>query len=149
MTDDLFDEAFADALVPTTVKQDPLAKPPRSELESDALKEIENKLLKENLKIIESVPGWTELDPKNPHLMPDGWIEEMGEKEATRKHRIAQAAHLSGSKSPVGLKMAHETVMGIVKNKGSSGPTRQLNIQVVQLPIENRTANYEVIDVDD
>jgi hypothetical protein len=149
---DFLDEVFKkDELVPTTVKTEKVAieRPTKDELEANELKKVENKLLKDNLAVLEQVPGWTELDPKHPEVMPEGWIEQYGEKEATRRHRIAWAAMLSGSKSPTGLKMAHETVMNIVKSKGDSRPAQQLNIQVVQIPIDKMPNTYEVIDVDE
>jgi hypothetical protein len=144
---DWLDEALPeDALVPTTVKQETM--PTKAECEDEYLQEIESKLLTKHLEIVESVPGWTELDPDDPSQMPDGWIEKYGEQEATRRHRIAQAALLSPSKAPFGIHSSEKTVLNILKHKSEKKEDRPLNVNIVNIPIDNAQFNYQKIEVD-
>jgi len=136
-------------LVPTSIEQETPAELSKTERDDERLLAVESKILEESLNVLERVPGWIELDPKEPEKMPEGWITKFGEREATRRHRIAQAAMLSERNAPMGLHLHRDIVEGVMKRRQERGTNQKLNIQVVQIPIQHATINYTKQEVDD
>lgn len=109
----------------------------------ERLKDVQNEILVENLRIIEDVTHFRDIEPQQvvEGVLIDGtteppqeWIDQVGEVEAKKRLRIARAAWMNAKDAPVGLAIAKSVVVGITKALAtvSSGP-KVLNVAVVQM----------------
>lgn len=112
----------------------------------EALRAIEDELLKKSLGIVESALDFVELDPENNDEVPQEWIDELGEAEAVKRHRVARAGWLNAKEAPVAMKLAKDTAMGIVKARATDKlASRPLSVQVL-MPAPMR--DYSTKDVE-
>lgn len=81
--------------------------------------------------------------------IPFEW-EGLPEEEKKKKIRLAKAGWMSSSDTPHGVKMAHATVLGIIKAKATEQTgTKILNIESITFPSPSqKPEEFEVIDVD-
>lgn len=96
----------------------------------DAIREVEDRLLMKAMGQVENALSWDEIDFGTLEP-PAEWVAELGEVEAKRRLRAAQAAQMSSGESPVGLKHAKDLLLGVVKARAAekAGP-RSLNVVV-------------------
>ena len=104
-----------------------------AEIRYDKLADIEDGLFADSAVILGSVMKFADLDPADLSKIPKSWIEEYGQEEATKRHRIASAAWMNAKESPVALKMAQTTAIGITKARAAAGGggITKLNIGVM------------------
>lgn len=130
-----------------------LAKP-RSENEARQLRmrESEERLLETSLETMESALSWNEYSRDD---LTDEVIESLPEDEA-KKRRTALAASMPGAMAPVGLKLAANFIVGVMKARavasatpGSSGPLVQINmVAPVSSALPEGRPVYEVLDME-
>ncbi len=102
------------------------------------LADVEDILLDKAAALVDYASRYADLTPEMTGP-PDEWVDELGKEEADKAFRVAQSAWTNKKDAPIGLQMAHATVMGILKNKvarGTIDATPTLNVQVVQLTQE-------------
>lgn len=119
-----------------------------AELRADRLADIEDGLFADSAFILGGVMSFAELDPEDLDLMPKGWVEEFGREEAIKRHRVAKASWMNAKESPVALKMAQTTAIGITKARAAAGGggIKNLNIgTMVYMP----QPKFEVKEVED
>lgn len=118
-----------------------------AELKADRLRDIEDELFADSAVILGSVMKFAELDPGDLDTVPATWIAEYGKAEAIKRHRIARASWMNAKESPVALKMAQTTAIGITKARAAAGGggIQNLNIgTMVYMP----QPKFEVKEVD-
>lgn len=108
----------------------------------ERLQEVQNEILVENLRIIEDVTHFRDINP--PHLdkdgniveptIPEAWVAQLGPEEAEKRMRVAKASWMSAKEAPVALAIAKSVVVGITKALATAqtGP-KVLNVAVVQM----------------
>lgn len=121
------------------------------EIESN-LREMENDLLAEAMKMIQASQQWPkiakELDPKNPDDIPKEWVEKFGEQGAKEVYRVARAAMMNNADAPTGLKQQVLLATGIMKARaGEKRGPKILNLSLVEMP--NVTVNFPETEVKD
>jgi hypothetical protein len=109
------------------------------------LKDIEDQLLVSSLSIVRDALAFEEIDP-NTTEPPEHWVQELGPEGAEKRFRMAQAAWLNAKEAPVGLKLAKELGLGIIKARSTESAGARLNVavQAVVMP-----AQYAVKSVDE
>ena len=136
------EEAVAEEIVAELVelpKEVKLSKSERRAMEaSDRIRHVEDSILEKAQGIVEDALDFAEFNPEDDK---EGvialWTNEMGDRRAAeRRYRIASAAWNSATHAPVGLKMAQETMTGIIKarSKETSITIGVLNA-VVHMPM--------------
>ena len=94
--------------------------------------------------------GFSEIDP-NASGPPQEWIDELGEKRAWKKFRVAMAAWEPTSKQPAGLAAATAITASSLRNFSSAGPS-SVNIVAKQvvMPVPGAPQDdFERVIVDD
>jgi hypothetical protein len=94
---------------------------------------MEEELYQKALSISADAMCWADLDPAEKEPPPE-WIHELGPEAAARRFRVARAAWMSSRDAPIGLKLAHNAVVGIMKARAveKQGP-KILNATLVQM----------------
>ncbi|MHC4647300.1 MAG: hypothetical protein ACYTBJ_17555 [Planctomycetota bacterium] len=112
------------------------------------MKKLEQTMLDSSMRVITDTCNFDELDPDNIDAIPEKWIEEHGELEAKRKHRVAKAGWLPNKEAPIAIQTATKIAIGIIRARATekSGP-KILNIQPISMVAPKQ--RFEVIDVDD
>lgn len=119
----------------------------------EAIKAAESKLFSDAIKVLEPFMQFGELgfDDETGEVdsVPFEW-EGLPEEEKKKKIRLAKAGWMPSSDVPHGVKMAHATVLGIIKAKATEqGGTKVLNIESITFPSPAQTSEvFEVIDVE-
>lgn len=85
-----------------------------------------------HMRIIEDVARFHEIDLRDVDP-PREWVEEMGEVEARKTFRIAQAAWLDAKSAPIALKVSAQVVTAMMKAKALEKGGRELNIGTLVL----------------
>lgn len=132
----------------------------RETLPLDSLRAAEDKLLATCIETVEGILDFSALGYIDGKLdegqLPFEWGLLTPEQKA-RKIRLAQYGCLPSADIPHGAKMAHATLIGIIKARATEkSGTKILNLEVSQFPApaplkpdkEAIDADYEVIDVD-
>ena len=115
---------------------------------TDAVRGIEDRLLAGAGRILEDSFRFYEVEEDEvddegvPILKgrrpPDEWIQELGEKEATYRWRIARAAQRSTRNAPIGTSLARDIFLGVLsikaKRQEAEGP-RTLNVALTQVNV--------------
>jgi hypothetical protein len=119
----------------------------------EAIKAAESKLFQDALEVIQPYMRFAELgfDDETGEVdsIPFEW-EGLPEEEKKKKIRLAKAGWMPSSDTPHGVKMAHATVLGIIKAKSQEASgTKVLNIESITFPSPSqKPEEFEVIDVD-
>ena len=126
----------------------PLTKPKMVEMEKRQafLQGVEDDLLENSLTVLNDSLKFSEIDPGGAAPPPEG-VEELGEKKAQARFRIAQASWMSAKEAPVGIKVAAQVATGILKARAAErqGP-RELNVSFVQMTAPMPQFKKVVID---
>lgn len=121
---------------------------------SELLKVAENKLFTDALEIIQPYMKFAELgfDEATGEVdsIPFEW-EGLPEEEKKKKIRLAKAGWMNSSDTPHAVKMAHATVLGIIKAKATEqSGAKTLNIESITFPSPaQKPEEFEVIDVEE
>lgn len=108
---------------------------PRDE-PTDGLRLVEDKVLGKSLEIVRDALCFVDIDMGSEE-MPVEWIDEVGPEAARRRQRAAQWAQLNAKEAPVGLKLAKEVLIGIVKARAvERAEPKRLNIQVTKIDFQ-------------
>ena len=120
----------------------------------EAIQAAESKLFSDAIKVLEPFMQFGELgfddETGNVDSIPFEW-EGLPEEEKKKKIRLAKAGWMPSNEVPHGVKMAHATVLGIIKAKATEqGGTKVLNIESITFPSPAaQPETFEIIDVDD
>jgi len=120
----------------------------------ETIKAAENQLFNDALQVIQPYMRFAELgfDEESGEVdsIPFDW-EGLPEEEKKKKIRLAKAGWMNTSDTPHGVKMAHATVLGIIKAQATvQGGTKVLNIQSISFPSPaQKPDEFETIDVED
>lgn len=133
----------------------------RDTLPADTLRAAEDKLLAQCITTVEGLLdfgalGFTETGQLDEDGIPAAW-EFLSIEEKARKIRLAKYGCLPSSDIPHGAKLAHSTLIGIIKARATEkSGTKVFNMEVSTFPApaplnqspEAIDAEYEVIDVE-
>jgi hypothetical protein len=138
-----------------------LVKTQRSELAEESkkvsqemLRAAEDKLFSDCLEIVETSLDFAELGfDENGQVdessIPDEW-KRMTTREKEKRLRLAKANWMPSAEVPHGIKMAHATMMGIIKARAQQeSGTKVLHIENASFPTPSPLTQYEVLEVDD
>lgn len=120
----------------------------------ETIKAAESKLFNDALSVIEPYMRFAELgfdsETGEVNSVPFEW-EGLSDEEKAKKIRLAKAGWMPSSDTPHGVKMAHATVLGIIKAQATKeGGAKVLNIESVTFPSPAQKGDdYEVIDIED
>lgn len=112
-----------------------IRKPKRmTEAERNAyLRGLETELLEDSLSVSRDTLRFREIDPGATEP-PADWIEEVGLERATERFRCAQAGWMTRKDAPVGVQIAMQLGVGILKSRAQKDVgAKTLNVQVVQV----------------
>lgn len=112
-----------------SVAADAMAKVPQAE----ALRAIENRVLDKAMNIVEATLDFREVDPAVEEPPPE-WFEKYGD-QAIQRYRLARAGWMKPSEAPVGMKVAYNVLVGVVKARATEKAPPKLNIQLVQMQV--------------
>lgn len=119
----------------------------------EAIKLAESKLFTDAIKVLEPFMQFGELgfddDTGEVDSVPFDW-EGLPEEEKKKKIRLAKAGWMPSADVPHGVKMAHATVLGIIKAKATEqSGAKTLNIESITFPSPaQKPEEFEVIDVE-
>ncbi len=135
---------FSEDLPSSALAEVPKATPAASH---QIIKAVEDEIFIEAAHTVRDVLRFKDIDPSMEEP-PLEWVGELGEAEAMKRFRMAQAGWLPGSKAPVGLKLAQDTLVGFAKVRAAEkqGP-RTLNMVVVKMSAP--MPEFEEIEVED
>lgn len=120
----------------------------------EAIKAAESKLFSDAIKVLEPYMQFGELGFDNEtgevNSIPFEW-EGLPEEDKQKRIRLAKAAWMNSAETPHGIKIAHATVLGIIKAKATEqSGTKVLNIESITFPSPAQPAEvFEVIDVEE
>jgi hypothetical protein len=120
----------------------------------EAIKAAESKLFSDAIKVLEPYMQFGELGFDNEtgevNSIPFEW-EGLLEEDKQKRIRLAKAAWMNSAETPHGIKMAHATVLGIIKAKATEqSGTKVLNIESITFPSPAQPAEvFEVIDIEE
>lgn len=106
----------------------------REERKDRSLRAMEDKLLDESLSVVGDALKFAHLseDAEGP---PAEWVDEVGVEAAERRFRVAKAAQLPAAKAPMGIRLAANLAVGIIKARATEKTgDKTMNIAVVQMP---------------
>lgn len=103
------------------------------ESQEDKLAALEDKIYSSNLRIVDDMTYWADIDPAIEEP-PEAWVRELGAEDAHRRLRVARASMMSLKDAPIGISAAKSIVSSLakaraVRDAGRSG--MQLNVLAV------------------
>jgi hypothetical protein len=119
----------------------------------EAIKAAEEKLFSDALSIVQPYMKFAELgfDEVSGEVssIPYEW-EGLPQEEKQKKIRLAKAGWMTSADVPHGVKLAHATILGIIKAKSQEqSGTKVLNIESITFPSPaQKPEEFEIIDVD-
>lgn len=119
----------------------------------ESIKLAEDRLFTDALEIIQPYMKFAELgfDEQTGEVdsIPFEW-EGLPEEEKKKKIRLAKAGWMNSSDTPHAVKMAHATIIGIIKAKATEqSGSKTLNIESITFPSPaQKPEEFEVIDVE-
>lgn len=127
-------------------------------LTGEALRAAEDRLLAQCIEITEGLMDFASLgfDPDGTEQVPAAWTQ-LSLEEKARKIRLAKYGCLPSSDIPHGAKLAHATMIGIIKARaqeksGSKVFNMEVSMFPAPAPLEKAPdaidTEFEVIDVD-
>lgn len=120
----------------------------------ELIKAAESELFADAIKVLQPYMKFAELgfddDTGEVNSIPFEW-EGLPEEEKKKKIRLAKAGWMPSSDVPHGVKMAHATVLGIIKAKATEqSGSKVLNIESITFPSPaQESEEFEVIDVEE
>ena len=141
--DDL-DDAPAEIVLAPTVELS------RAEKADAALDTIQDSIFRESLQVVDDGLHFADIEPdmlKEGGKPPPEWVEELGQKGAERRMRVAGYCLAPKKDAPMGISLAASTVAAIsnARARSNQGP-KTLNVQFVQ--ISEPLPVLEVMEVD-
>lgn len=111
----------------------------------DRLRALEDQLLEQSLTIVKDTMHFRDIEPGTTEP-PAEWVDA-DQDDQTKRLRVANAAWLSKKDAPVGLALAKEVSIGIIKARATekSGP-KVLNLNVVNMSAP--LPQFECIEVE-
>ncbi len=98
------------------------------------LQEIQDQLLEQSLSVVQASVSFSEIEEASKAPPPE-WIAELGEDRAWTRWRIAQASWRSAKDAPVGIKVAAQMAVGILKAKATEkAAPKTLNVALLNWP---------------
>lgn len=110
------------------------------------LKRLEDELLLESLTTLRDAMAFRDIEPDATEP-PVEW-RDLAPEERMKRLRVARMAHMPSKDAPVGLKLANNLAVGIIKARAQEkGGPKTLNVQVVRL--EMAPAQYPELTVEE
>lgn len=126
----LMDDFEDDEIVPVEVLP---AKRTKAEERSIELRNMEDELLQQSMKVVQDTLRFRDIDPTQEEP-PMEWRLAFGYEEAKKMHTIARAAWLPAKDAPIGLKYATQMGLGIIKARSVERAAPQnLAVQIIQM----------------
>lgn len=123
-----------------------------SQTKIEKLQIIEDEVLAQSIDIIQHALNFAELgfDSDGKEEVPVEWLS-LPVREKEKRIRLCKAAWMPKGDSPVGLTLAYNTMLGIIKARAVKDTgTKVLNIEKAYFPSPSPIeTEYEVIDVDE
>ena len=133
----------------------------RESVPADLVRAAEDQLFKRCLATVQScldfdALGFSPDGQVDENSIPFGWLA-LSDEEKARKIRLARYACLPTADVPHGVKMAHATLMGIIKSRAvEQSGVKVLNLEVSHFPAPAPLkqpegaidAEFEVIDIE-
>lgn len=147
-------KTFVDDLQSVPMDLAPLDEGPRKLTKTDKgaanSAKVEEKLYDECLEVLDGVVSFADLDPEHPEVMPKGWVERFGKKEAIKRQRLAAYALMSAKNAPIGIQVAKNVAVGVLKARAESQKAvPRLNVSFVQMTVQlPHFQEKEVIDAE-
>lgn len=124
-----------------TVHSSVLVKPEQSAIDRkrdhrEQLVTLRDELYQESMGVLRDAMRFRDVDPALKELDPaiDAMEEELGQAEGQRAYRVALLANLPSADAPIGLKLAANVAIGIMKaNATEKGGNHVLNVAKVIL----------------
>jgi hypothetical protein len=106
------------------------------ERQLEELKEIEEGLYKKSMRTVGASLDFMDVDPANYAETLEKWTLEVGEEEAKARLRVALANWQTAKDAPVGLKMAKDVSVALIKARATreSAPVH-LNMSFVKMTV--------------
>lgn len=80
----------------------------------ERLAELEDKIYAANLRIVDDMTYWADVDLQ-AEAPKEEWVRELGVEGARRRHRVACAANMSLKDAPIGISAAKSIVSSLAK----------------------------------
>lgn len=106
---------------------------PLAKTRPDTLRDVEEEIHEEAAAVIQDALRFSELAPEATEP-PYEWVKEVGMERAMKRFYTAKYALMNAKEAPIGLRIAKDTLLGMVraKSKEKAGP-KTLNMVVVQM----------------
>jgi hypothetical protein len=120
----------------------------------ETIKAAESKLFQDALDVVQPYMRFAELgfdeDSGEVSSIPFEW-EGLPEEEKKKKIRLAKAGWMNSADTPHAVKMAHATIIGIIKAQATKETgTKVLNIESITFPSPAAAPEtFEVIDIEE
>lgn len=117
---------------------------------AETLKTIEDEVLAESISIVKDCLNFADLgfDQEDNPITPESW-DALPFEEKERKLRLARATWMPAGDVPFGIKLAHASMMGIIKARATKeSGTKTLNIEYASFPAPAPLAKKEYNDED-
>jgi hypothetical protein len=115
----------------------------------DHVEDLKHRLFDRAASVVEASIGFADLED-SAEVPPKEWVKEFGEKEASRRFRIARFAQQGSRSAPVGIKCAMEVFLGIlnVDARHEQPADRSLNVTFTQINVSGppKYPEIEVLD---
>lgn len=133
MSDDL-----DDLLPPAPAEIVPVpTRPLTTRRKAEDLARVTDELLEESQSILRDSQAFADLTEEmlQSGSPPQEWVDELGEKRAAKRFRIAKYALMTKKDCPVGLEMARALAVGILSSKArEKGGDKHLHVNYVNVP---------------
>lgn len=101
-----------------------------------ALRKIETKVLTKSMEVVQDALCFADIEMGGKGL-PDQWIDEVGPERAQQRLRVAQMAQMNAKEAPVGLRIAKEVMVGVIKARATEkGAPPALNLHVTKIDFQ-------------
>jgi hypothetical protein len=98
------------------------------------LRAMEDRLLNESLSVVADALKFAHLPEDAEGPLPE-WVDEVGVEAAERRFRVAKAAQQPAAKAPMGIRLAANLAVGIIKARATEKTgDKTMNIAVIQMP---------------
>lgn len=110
-----------------------LPRPQQLATQLEHLQQLQDQLLQRSLQVLDASVRFAEVEADTTEP-PAAWVDELGEVGAQLRLRVARASWMSVKESPVGIKVAANLAVGILRAKAvENAAPRILHLEVVQM----------------
>ena len=122
-----------------------LAKPASRAERMDRLRDLENTLLETSLAVVGDALSFRDIDAGATEAPPD-W-GGMDPDEAVKRLRMANAAWMNKKDAPVGIELAKQVAVGIIKARATEKAAPK-TLNVVQIQMSAPLPQFETVEME-